>query len=369
MWKPARRTLTATRSWGASARSSRARSRGGPASTSSTSSSPTSCARAPPTRSTGWSPSPTGNLALDQIAQGITGRMVALQQGIYTTVPMELVTAAKKRVDVTRPLRLGELPPQGAEHAGQAHVPLLSRAGQSKTYGVARRCKERRPRLIAPFTHKTPLFHSRSLSLISGADVYIKAENLQKTGAFKVRGAFNKMARIQKGKVVAASMGNHAQAVAFAARQLGMEAIIVMPKSVSIVKEEATGATARRWSLTGRTSRRRSTTPYPLRITRSSMPMTTTCHCRPGDGRPGDLRGGGRPRRGPRPCGGGGLAAGCAVAIRALLPHTEVIGVQARRPLPRSFPKAGGAHTRGSRKDHRRRHSRGQGRREDVRPR
>ena len=94
--------------------------------------------------------------------------------------------------------------------------------------------------LIRPYVHRTPLLHSRSLSEMTGADVFIKAENLQKTGSFKVRGAFNKMSGLKRGKVVAASMGNHAQAVAFAAGQLGMRARIVMPKSVSIVKEEAT---------------------------------------------------------------------------------------------------------------------------------
>jgi threonine dehydratase len=63
---------------------------------------------------------------------------------------------------------------------------------------------------------------------MTGADVYLKAENLQKTGSFKVRGAFNKMTHI-RGNVIAASMGNHAQAVAFAAGRLGINAKIVMP--------------------------------------------------------------------------------------------------------------------------------------------
>ena len=75
---------------------------------------------------------------------------------------------------------------------------------------------------------------------MSGAEVYIKAENLQKTGSFKVRGAFNKMRILGEGKVIAASRGNHAQAVAFAAGTLGLQAKIVMPVSVPIVKEEAT---------------------------------------------------------------------------------------------------------------------------------
>lgn len=105
---------------------------------------------------------------------------------------------------------------------------------------VDRKDIEEARRRIQPFIHKTPLVYSTSLSEMTGAEVYIKAENLQKTGSFKVRGAFNKMMVTGQEKVVAASMGNHAQAVAFAARQLGVQARIVMPTSVSIVKEEAT---------------------------------------------------------------------------------------------------------------------------------
>ncbi len=92
---------------------------------------------------------------------------------------------------------------------------------------------------IKDFIHKTPLIHSNSFSKMTGAEVFLKAENLQKTGSFKVRGAFNKMIKV-KGKVIAASMGNHAQAVAFAAKTLGIQAKIVMPVTAPIVKEEAT---------------------------------------------------------------------------------------------------------------------------------
>ncbi|MEW6585802.1 MAG: threonine ammonia-lyase [Nitrospirota bacterium] len=91
---------------------------------------------------------------------------------------------------------------------------------------------------IRPFIHKTPLIHSNSFSKMTGADVYLKAENLQKTGSFKVRGAFNKMIGL-KGKVIAASMGNHAQAVSFAAGVLGIQSKIVMPLTAPMVKEEA----------------------------------------------------------------------------------------------------------------------------------
>ena len=71
---------------------------------------------------------------------------------------------------------------------------------------------------IRPFIHRTPLIHSRSFTEMTGADVYVKAENLQKTGAYKVRGVFNKLVGLGCGKVVTASMGNHAQALAFADR-------------------------------------------------------------------------------------------------------------------------------------------------------
>jgi threonine dehydratase len=92
---------------------------------------------------------------------------------------------------------------------------------------------------IKDHIHKTPLIYSNSFSKMTGAEVYLKTENLQKTGSFKVRGAFNKMIHL-KGKVIAASMGNHAQAVAFAAGRIGIHAKIVMPLTAPIVKEEAT---------------------------------------------------------------------------------------------------------------------------------
>src|SRR5262245_62508497 len=83
--------------------------------------------------------------------------------------------------------------------------------------------------------HRTPLVHSAALSTHLGAEVYLKLECLQKTGSFKPRGAFNKMLSLtaeerQRG-VVAVSGGNHAQGVAYAARQLGVSAIIAMPES------------------------------------------------------------------------------------------------------------------------------------------
>jgi threonine dehydratase len=83
---------------------------------------------------------------------------------------------------------------------------------------------------IAPFIHRTPLLASATLSRRLGAPVYLKLEVFQKTGAFKVRGAFNKMIPLPAGtRVVAVSGGNHAQAVAYAAGVLGMRARVFMP--------------------------------------------------------------------------------------------------------------------------------------------
>ena len=82
----------------------------------------------------------------------------------------------------------------------------------------------------------TPLIYSPIFSEESGNNIYIKPENLQKTGAFKIRGAYNKIAQNspeaekQRG-VIASSAGNHAQGVAYAARELGIKAVIVMPKN------------------------------------------------------------------------------------------------------------------------------------------
>ena len=88
--------------------------------------------------------------------------------------------------------------------------------------------------------HHTPFAYAPILSQISGYEVYLKKENLQRTGAFKLRGAFNKIASLvesgEKGGVVAASAGNHAQGVAFSAKHFGIEATIVMPESTPLTK-------------------------------------------------------------------------------------------------------------------------------------
>jgi threonine dehydratase len=99
-------------------------------------------------------------------------------------------------------------------------------------------------RLLAGVAFRTPLLSNEILDRTTGARVFLKAEVLQRTGSFKFRGAYNRIARIpaerQKGGVVAFSSGNHAQGVAAAAKIKGLPAVIVMPKDAPIAKIERT---------------------------------------------------------------------------------------------------------------------------------
>src|SRR5271169_1450935 len=97
---------------------------------------------------------------------------------------------------------------------------------------------------IAPCVRRTPLTPSATLSERLRTNVYVKLELFQKTGSFKVRGAFNKALNLTAGErgqgLVAVSGGNHAQAVAYAARNLGLKAVILMPESTPANYVEAT---------------------------------------------------------------------------------------------------------------------------------
>ena len=91
---------------------------------------------------------------------------------------------------------------------------------------------------------ETPTLHSHFLSDLVGQEVFLKCENLQRTGAYKVRGAFNRMSKLtaveRKQGVIAASAGNHSQGVALAAKKLGIKATVHMPIGASLPKVEAT---------------------------------------------------------------------------------------------------------------------------------
>jgi threonine dehydratase len=93
-------------------------------------------------------------------------------------------------------------------------------------------------------TRVTPVYGSETLSRLAGRPVHLKAENLQRTGSFKIRGAVNKLATLGEAEraagVVAASAGNHAQAVAWAAREVGIRATIFVPQDAPMAKVEAT---------------------------------------------------------------------------------------------------------------------------------
>ncbi len=184
---------------------------------------------------------------------------------------------------------------------------------------------------IKPYIHKTPLIYSSSFSKLTGANVYLKAENLQKTGSFKVRGAFNKMIGMKDKSVIAASMGNHAQAVAYAAGMLGIHAKIVMPKAVPIIKEEATRGYGAEVTLYGESFN--DALNYAL-----SQEGCYFIHAFDDN----DIIAG----QGSIalevledikdidavfvPVGGGGIISGVSLAFKAMLPKTKVIGVQTK---------------------------------------
>lgn len=103
---------------------------------------------------------------------------------------------------------------------------------------------EKRYEKIKPFLNKTPMIYATKMSQLTGNEIYVKLENLQKAGSFKLRGALSKMMSIDpevlKKGVVAASAGNHSQGVSFAANLLKVPATIVMPKTAPLAKINAT---------------------------------------------------------------------------------------------------------------------------------
>ena len=112
------------------------------------------------------------------------------------------------------------------------------------TTGPDRQAIERARDLLEGVAIRTPMEESRWLSKIAGGPVLLKAENLQRAGSFKIRGAYNRMSALseeeRRSGVVAASAGNHAQGVALAAQLLGIHAVVYMPHGAPIPKEKAT---------------------------------------------------------------------------------------------------------------------------------
>ena len=185
----------------------------------------------------------------------------------------------------------------------------------------------------------SPFLHSRTLSAICGAEIFLKFENLQFTASFKERGALNKLAQLSPAErargVLAVSAGNHAQGVAFHAQRLGIAATIVMPRFAPAVKVENTRRFGANVVLEGETfddARSRGLAlaaqqgfvlvhPYDdadviagqgtiaLEMLAAEPSLDTLCIS----------------------VGGGGLIGGIATAAKALKPGIEVIGVQTER--------------------------------------
>jgi len=184
--------------------------------------------------------------------------------------------------------------------------------------------------------HRTPAITSATLDARTGARVFLKAENLQRMGAFKFRGAYNRLAQLDAGErargVVAFSSGNHAQGVALAARLLGIAATIVMPSDAPAAKLAATRGYGAEIVLYERATMNRAEIASALVAERGATLV-------PPYDDPAIIAGAGTTAleliedAGPLDVlivctGGGGLLSGCALAATALTPGIAVYGVE-----------------------------------------
>jgi threonine dehydratase len=189
---------------------------------------------------------------------------------------------------------------------------------------------------IKGVAHRTPVLTSRTLNERVGAEVFLKAENFQRIGAFKFRGAFNAISRLtpeQLGHGVAAySSGNHAQAVALAARLAGTTAVILMPKDAPPTKMAATRGYGAEVVTYDRYAQDRAALANQLAEERGLTLIPPYDHYDVMAGQ-GTVALELIEEVGPLgallvPIGGGGLIAGCATAATALSPGIRVIGVE-----------------------------------------
>ncbi len=186
---------------------------------------------------------------------------------------------------------------------------------------------------------QTPVVQSRVLSEMLGGPVRLKCENLQRAGSFKVRGAYVRIARLTDEErargVVAASAGNHAQGVAFASGLLGAKSVVYMPEGAPLPKVEATRAYGADVVFAGHT------VDVALQAAKEDADRSGAVFIHPFD-HPDVVAGQGTigleileqfPEVGTivLPIGGGGLAAGVALAVKSLRPGIRIVGVQAER--------------------------------------
>jgi threonine dehydratase len=189
---------------------------------------------------------------------------------------------------------------------------------------------------IAGVAHRTPVLRSRTLDGRVGARVFLKCENLQRVGAFKFRGAYNAISRLspqQRARGIAAySSGNHAQAVALAARELGSSAVILMPADTPASKAAAVAGYGAEIVTYDRYTQDRTALGEKLAADRglALIPPYEHPHVIAGQGTAALelLEEVGELDALVVPVGGGGLIAGCATAATALWPRIQVVGVE-----------------------------------------
>jgi len=192
--------------------------------------------------------------------------------------------------------------------------------------------------LLEGIAVRTPMEESRWLSAVAGGEVRIKAENLQRTGSFKARGAYVRLSRLSEAErargVVAASAGNHAQGVALAAQLVGTRATVFMPEGAPIPKERATRGYGAEVVFTG------TYLEDALVAAREFSERTGAVFIHPFD-HEDVIAGQGTvgleileqlPEAASVvvPTGGGGLLAGVALAVKSVRPDVRVVGVQAK---------------------------------------
>lgn len=196
---------------------------------------------------------------------------------------------------------------------------------------------ERAAQRLKGVLHHTELDLSATFSAMTGGNIYLKYENSQKTGSFKIRGASNKIAALvergETGAVVASSAGNHAQGVAYAAHRFGIPATIVMPKTAPIAKAKATEGYGATVVLAGDCyddayakaceicEQEHATFLHPYNDPEVIAGQGTLGLEILGDLPTADIV--------IVPAGGGGLLAGVAACIKQINPRVQVIGVQA----------------------------------------
>ncbi|MGH9140843.1 MAG: threo-3-hydroxy-L-aspartate ammonia-lyase [Vicinamibacterales bacterium] len=195
---------------------------------------------------------------------------------------------------------------------------------------------ENAARQIAGAAHKTPVASSRTINRRTHAELFFKCENLQRAGAFKFRGAYNALSRLNADErrrgVVTFSSGNHAQAIALAGQLLDIPRVIVMPSDAPAVKRIATEGYGGEVVLYDRDNEDRETIGRRLASERglTLIPPYDHPHIIAGQGTAAlELIA----EVGPLdvlyvPCGGGGLLSGSAIAAKALSPACRVIGVE-----------------------------------------